>query len=122
MATSKLTNEEKLEELKKFLRENKIRYIENHKSRTFGVTMNLKIRKLNIAVFLSDENRTFEEGIVFAKSPINGMPLRNLYNPFFIRESESMEFILEKMQNCIIKRMTLMQKIWNKKQRKQKKP
>lgn len=112
---TKISNEEKLKALKQFLRENKIRYIENHKSKTYGVTMDLKVRKLNIAVFLSDGDRNFEESIVFTKSKY-GKPLQVIYNPFFIRESETTEYIIEKMQNCIVNRMMYLQRKWQKKQ------
>lgn len=123
MATSKLTNEEKLEELKKFLQENNVKYLESHHSQAFDLNIDLQLWDLKIAVFLSDGNYEKETAIV-EKVSLYGkdVRLKYIYNPFFIRESESMEFILEKMQNCIIKRMTLMQKIWNKKQSKQKKP
>lgn len=111
-----MTNKEKLKALKRFLRENNLRFIENYHSKTFDVDMTIKIKKLRIAVFLSNDDRNYELSMVFAKSRFNGQPLFTMYNPFFIRESETEDFIIEKMQNCIISRMQLLQKKWQKKQ------
>jgi len=84
-----MTNEEKLELLKKFLDENGIRYDEHHRSGT-NVIMDLQIPDYMIAVHLSNDfDDTFYRMVY------------RVYHPFFIRESESAEFVLEKMQNCI---------------------
>lgn len=106
-----MTNEEKLEALKAFLKENNVRFVENHVSK-FGVTMDLKLPDLMIAVFLSDD-KIFEEDVY--NVGIGKHKMRFVYKPFFIRESESLDFIIEKMQNCIVERMVLMQKRWEKK-------
>ena len=85
-----MTKIEKFEHLKSFLRENGIDFVEKHVSGT-GVVIDLRVKKYNIAVHLSDEHdQEFY------------MKLRKLYHPFFIREEESPEFIIEKMQNCIL--------------------
>lgn len=115
----KESNEKKLEALKNFLLENNIKIRCNHKSNTFGIVIPLKVRRLRIAVFLSDGNHEYEQAIHDTPSPYNGRPLCSLYKPFFIRNEESLDFVLEKMQNCIVSRMLLMQKKWQKKQRKQ---
>lgn len=114
-----MTNEEKLEELKKFLKENNIKYFENHYSKAFRLKIDLQLWDLKIAVFLSDGDWEKETSVV-EKVSLYGkdVMLKNIYNPFFIRESESVEFVIEKMQNCIIKRMTYLQKCWNKKHKK----
>ena len=115
-----MTNQEKLEELKKFLQENGLKFFENYNSRTFGIRMDLKVRKLRIAVFISDGDPQHENALVYAprrrvsKRNANNKYLTTMYNPFFIRESDSMEFVIEKMQNTIVKRMVQLQKIWDK--------
>lgn len=102
-----MTNEEKLEGLKAFLTENGIKFIENYKS-GLHVLMDLKLPDYMIAVHLSDDkddefyHRTFRQ-----------------YKPFFIRESETPDFIIEKMQNCITDIMVKRQKIYEKKQKKE---
>jgi hypothetical protein len=111
-----MTNEDKLKALRNFLKENKIPFINNYHSKTFNVDMAIKVKKLRIAVFLSDDDKEFEDSVVFAKSSYNGAPLRNVYNPFFIRKSDTKKFVLEKMQNCIVSRMMILQKRWQKKQ------
>ena len=108
-------NIEKLKALRHFLNENKISFINDYHSKTFNVDMVIKVKKLRIAVFLSDGDKKFEDSMVFAPSTFSGAPLRNVYNPFFIRESDTKEFVIEKMQNCIISRMQLLQKKWQKK-------
>ena len=111
-----MTNEEKLEALKAFLSENNVRFIENYKSK-YGVVMDLKLPDLMIAVFLSygEKRCEFEETIYNTGEGNGKYKLRYVYKPFFIRESESVEFIIKKMQNCIVERMVLMQKRWEKK-------
>lgn len=117
-----MTNQEKLEELKKFLQENGLKYFEQYRSHTFNVTMDLKVRKLRIAVFISDGDPQHENALVYATKQNGRYWLTKVYNPFFIRESDSMEFIIEKMQNTIIKRMMQAQKRWQKEQRRKDSP
>lgn len=112
----KITNEEKLKALRNFLNKNKIPFINNYHSKTFNVDMAIKVKKLRIAVFLSDGDKDYEMSLIFAPSGYNGSPLRNTYNPFFIRKSDTKKFVLEKMQNCIAKRMMMLQRRWQKKQ------
>ena len=113
---AKISNEEKLKALRNFLNENKIPFINNYHSKTFNVDMAIKVKKLRIAVFLSDGDKDYERSLIFATSTYSGAPMRNLYNPFFIRESDTTEFVLEKMQNCIVSRMMMLQRKWQKKQ------
>ena len=114
-----MTKEEKLKALRHFLNENRIHFINNYHSKTFNVDMAIKVKKLRIAVFLSNEDKEFENSLVFAPSTYSGAPLRNFYAPFFVRESESTDFVLQKMQNCLISRMLMLQKKWERKQRKE---
>ena len=84
-----MTNNEKLEKLKGFLKENNIQFKENVIRK--GQHFDLFIGKYLICVRLSDENdQKFYEQI------------KTAYHPLFIRESESVEFVLEKMQNLLI--------------------
>jgi len=110
------TKEEKLEALKAFLKENNIPFEENHYSKLFKVRMCLRIKTLKIAVFFSEGPEKDSE-LVYKKNKF-GASLNRIYNPFFIRENETEEFILEKMQNCVFDRMIQMQKHWQKKQNK----
>ena len=118
---AKISNEEKLKALRNFLNENKIPFINNYHSKTFNVDMAIKVKKLRIAIFLADDDKEFEDSMVFAKSSYNGAPLRNVYNPFFIRKSETKKFVLEKMRNCIVERMMMLQRKWQKKQQEEQK-
>lgn len=111
------TKEEKLEALKVFLKENNIAFEENHYSKSFKVLMNLVIRNLGIAVFFSQGSRE-EDAVIIRKQNKQGIPLLVIYNPFFIRDNETEEFTIEKMQNCIVNRMVCMQKKWQKQQNK----
>ena len=113
---AKISNEEKLKALRHFLNENKIPFINNYHSKTFNVDMAIRVKKLRIAVFLSDGDDDYERSLIFAPSGYNGSPLRNTYNPFFIRKSDTKKFVLEKMQNCIVKRMMMLQRKWQKEQ------
>ena len=84
-----MSQKQKLEILKKFLRENSIPFQE--KCVRKGQFMELYISKYLICVRLSDENdQNFYEKIKY------------IYHPLFIRDNESAEFVVEKMQNLII--------------------
>lgn len=87
-----MTNKEKLEVVKGFLKENNIPFKE--KVMRKGQMFDLLIGQYLICVRLSDENdqRFYEK-------------IKHLYHPLFIREKETAEFVLEKMQNLIIDRM-----------------
>lgn len=102
-----MSNEEKLEGLKTFLTENKIRFIENYES-GLKVKMDLKLPEYKIAVHLSDEHDD-----EFYKKTFR------VYKPFFIRESETPEFIIEKMQNCLTDIMVKRQKDYEKEKRRE---
>ena len=94
-----MTNEEKLEKLKEWLKDNNVPFKENYESRSQGIRFDLRVEKLLIAVIISSER----DNEIFHR-------IKRTYAPFFIRESESPEFIIEKMQNCIVDRMLKQQK------------
>jgi len=99
-----MTNEKKLELLKEFLKENNFAFIED--CVMHGWSMNLFMDKLKICVRLSDEDDQ-----KFYKK------IRHRYHPLFIRESETADFVIEKMQNLIFDLMTKEQKRFQKEQR-----
>ena len=103
-----MTNEEKLEKLKEWLKDNNVPFDENHKSRSTGFTFDLMVKKPLIAVCISSERN--DE--IFHR-------IKRTYAPFFIRESETAEFIIEKMQNCIVNRMMQQQKAMEKEAKKE---
>ena len=114
----KISNKTKLEAVKKWLQENNIEYVEKHESK-FGVTIDLKIPSLMIAVFVSNDDKEWEEYIYNKESDKIrtsrfAFKLHWIYKPFFIRESETKAFVLEKIQDCCINRMLYKQKKWQK--------
>jgi hypothetical protein len=89
-----MTNRDKLEAIKAFLRENNLNFEENHFSKSRKINIDLVVYPYRIAIHFSDDkDREF-----FNKT-------KRHYHPFFIRDIESEEFVLEKMQNCIIEEM-----------------
>ena len=98
-----MDNNKKLEAIKAFLRENNLNFEENHFSKSRKINIDLVVYPYRIAVHLSDDkDREF-----FNKT-------KRHYHPFFIRDNESEEFVLEKMQNCIIDEMKKIQERFNK--------
>ena len=84
-----MTNKEKLEALKAFLKENNISFMEKVVRK--GQLFDLYISKYLICVRLSDENdQNFYERVKYG------------FHPLFIRNNETSEFVIEKMQNLII--------------------
>ena len=88
-----MTNQQKLEALKAFLQENGFKYKCDYKSNN-GARADLYIGRFRIMVRLSREG----DQKFFLKT-------RYYYHPFFIRDNETKDFVLEKMQNLIIKCM-----------------
>lgn len=84
-----MSNKEKIDVLKTFLKENNISFKENVIRK--GQRLDLLIGRYLICVRLSDENdQNFYEVI------------KHFYRPLFIRNKETAEFVVEKMQNLII--------------------
>ena len=102
-------NEEKLKELMKFLDENGIVNVRDAKVKGFPV--DLLLPKMKIAIHLSDMN----DQLFFRRM------VKYRFNPFFIRDTESVEFIIEKAQNCIYDVMMRKQKWLEKSTNKQNK-
>ncbi len=97
--------EENLEALKAFLTEKKIKFKEHHPLyHADGHVADLYIPKHLIVVHLSDTNdQTFY------------LATRRRMFPFFIRETETKEFTVEKIQNCIISAMKKLHNIQSRK-------
>ena len=102
-----MTNQEKLEKLKEWLRDNNIPFVENYTSKSRGVTFDLRVKKPLIGVCISSER----DQEIFQK-------VKRVYAPFFVRESETAEFVIEKMQNCIVNKMMQAQRELEKKAKK----
>lgn len=98
-----MENKEKLKALIAFLTENNLNFEENHFSRSKKINIDLVVYPYRIAVHLSDDT----DKVFFNKT-------KRHYHPFFIRDNESVEFVLEKMQNCIIDEMKKIQERFNK--------
>ena len=113
---AKISNEEKLKAIKDFLRENNVDFVENFHSKNYDLDMALGIKSLMIAVFLSDDDKNYEENIYTKMAKDGKHPFYTTYRPFFIRKSETKKFVFEKMRNCIVERMMMLQRKWQKKQ------
>lgn len=108
-----MTNEEKLESVKAFLNENKLKFFTNFVSRRTGRHPEVYVPLHRIMVKISEGT---EKDTEFFKA------VRFKYHPLFIRETETEEFVLEKMKNLIVDCMTkghrIHQKYYDKKQNK----
>lgn len=103
-----MTNQEKLEKLKEWLKDNNIPFVENYTSKSRGVTFDLRVKKPLIGVCISSER----DQEIFQK-------IKRVYAPFFIREGETAEFVIEKMQNCIVNKMMQAQRELEKKNKRE---
>lgn len=103
---AKISNEQKLEALKEWLKENNIEFKENYLNRT-NLKIDLWVPKLYIAIHLDDEDSE-----MFYKKTFKWC------KPFFIRDAETKDFVLEKLQNCCYDQMLYLQKMFEKNNRK----
>lgn len=81
-----MSNEKKLEALKDWLTEHGYPFTENYNIKNH--VADLFVTKPNVAVKIGDDDAFFKR-------------VKHFASPFFIRDNESVEFILEKMENCI---------------------
>lgn len=102
-----MTAKEKLEALERHLDELGINYKENHKSQ-FGITIDLKVMKYRVAVFIS---RGEEQDSTIIHSKNGRMKFQSVYRPVFVRESDTAEFLIEKCDNCIAKSKEIMARL-----------
>ena len=102
-----MTKNEKLEGLKAFLTENGISFKENT-NYCKDVLIDVFLPDFGIAVHVSDD----ADQDFFRRT-------KRRYRPFFVREEESVEFIIEKMQNCISDIMMKRQKTFEKNNRRE---
>ena len=99
-----MTNKDKLEALKTFLKENKIQFYPHFRG-ILKVTPDLYIPKHKIMVKLSEG---VELDNVFFRT------VKHKYRPLFIRDAETADFVVEKMQNLIIDIMRQKQLLYEK--------
>lgn len=93
---AKVSNEKKLEAVKKWLSDNGIEYVENYKTKN-DLTIDLWIQRMFIAIHLGDDDGFYKKTYRWCK-------------PFFIRDGETQAFVLEKIQNCCFDQMIYLQK------------
>ena len=87
-----MTNEEKLEALKKWMWDNQVYFVPNHFSHSTQVMMPIKVTRHRVAIFVGDNDEIYRK-------------VRKAYYPIFIRDTDSLEFVIEKVQNTITKSM-----------------
>ena len=92
-----MENREKLEAIKQWLTENGYKYKENYESKACGVTIDLAVGYPRVAVKIANSDDAFFQSV------------KRVYSPFFIRDEESAEFVIEKMANCLAKAKELIQ-------------
>jgi len=90
-----MTNEEKLTGLIDHLIEQGERFRTNYES-GFGITLDLRIPRYHIAVMIS----TGKDDDIYFLETAEGVQLRKKYNLIFIRDTDSMDFVIEKFTNC----------------------
>ena len=82
-----MTTKQKMERVKAFLTENGIPFKENFRDRR-GRKLHIYISNFKIVIHPNDDQR-------FYKS------VRFDYHPIFVREEDTLEFVLEKVRNTI---------------------
>ena len=97
-----VNNKQKIEAIKTWMTKNNVKFKENHKTKV-GLQIDLWLPALFIAIHISDEN-----DVEFYKNTFKWC------KPFFVRENETIEFLLEKIQNCCYDQMIYMQRKWQK--------
>ena len=97
----KITNEKKLEVIKDFLTENNIKYVENYDHKKSGAQIPCYVPKHRIGIRIGDDGEWFQKS-------------RGKFYPIFIRDIDTKAKVLEKIQNTIIKSMTMHQNVLNK--------
>lgn len=81
-------NNEKIEALKAWLTENKVKYQEDVVYAGKGIHIDLYLPKYTIAVHVGDDSDFFQK-------------VKNFLHPVFVREQDSAEFLIEKVQNTM---------------------
>ena len=81
-----MSNEKKLEALKDWLTEHGYPFTENYNIKNH--VADVFVTKPNVAVKIGDDDAFFKA-------------VKHFASPFFIRDNESVGFVLEKMENCI---------------------
>lgn len=79
---------EKIEVLKSWLTENKVKYQEDVVHAGKGIHIDLYLPKYLIAVHIGDDSDFFQK-------------VKNFLHPVFVREQDSAEFLIKKVQNTM---------------------
>lgn len=79
---------EKIQVLKTWLYENNVKYQEDVIHTDKGIHIDLYLPKYLIAVHVGDDSEFFQE-------------VKNYLHPVFVRDQDSVEFLIEKVQNTI---------------------
>lgn len=88
----KISNEAKLEVIKDFLKENNIKYVENHHHKQSRVDIPLYVPAHRVGVRIGDSQEWF-------------LKSKRKFYPIFIRDEDTKAKVLEKIQNTIVKSM-----------------
>ena len=97
---AKVSNEKKLEAVKDWLRENNIKYLEAHDLNK-SLKADMWIPSLMIAVHVGEDDGFYKKTYRWCK-------------PFFIRDNETLKFVIEKIQNCCYDQIIKMQRKFEK--------
>ena len=83
-----MSNQEKIEALKSWLTENKVKYQEDVVHAGKGIHIDLYLPKYLIAVHVGDDSDFFQK-------------VKNFLHPVFVREQDSAGFLIEKVHNTM---------------------
>ena len=90
--------------LKEWLKGEAIDFEENYESKTCGVLIPLRIPRYHVAVCVGDSQEFY-------------LRTRGIYFPVFLRDEDTKDKVLEKVQNTIIKSMLIENKRLNNKRK-----
>lgn len=103
-----MSKEEKLKAVKDWLNERNIEFRENHWSKSCNVLIDIRVKTPLLAIRVSKED---DEEFFHA--------VKLWYSPIFIRECESVEFVLEKIHNTVERRLAEIEKMKQRKAQKE---
>lgn len=106
-----MTNREKLKAVKRFLKENGLKFYTNFVSREGERHPDVYLPSYKVMVKVSEGKEKDDEFF---------LAVRRKYHPLFIRDNEDVDFVLEKLQNLIIVLMNRSQRTHQKSYNKRK--
>jgi len=98
-----MKNEQKLKKLRQFLAKNNVRYCENFYNSRYGIVADLAVPSLYIVVNVTKGKD--EDDMYFQQ-------VKYLYRPLFIRDEDTVDFVIEKMTNLLVETMNRSQKAY----------